>query len=151
MIKAVIFDFNRTIYNPDKKELFGEALSVLQDLSKNYKLGLISYGDKERQRLIMNLGITRYFEHIQTTTQKTAKDFKKMVESLDCDAKEILVVGDRIEREIKIANNLGMTSVWLKKGKFASETPQTRQEEPNFIIASLLDIKPILLIINSSK
>ena len=67
---------------------------------------------------------------------------------MNCKLSEVSVVGDRVKSEIKIANSLGMTSTWSKRGEFASELPETSGEEPDFIIFSLSEIEKILSNLN---
>lgn len=147
MIKGIIFDFNRTLFDPKKNKLFKGVFDLLKKLSKNYKLALISFGSKKE--FIYGLGLEKYFTKVLVVSEKKPKYFKDCAKALDCKLNEILVVGDRVKSEIKIANELGMISVLLKKGKFASEPPQALEEEPNFIIFSLLEIEKILF--NSNK
>lgn len=49
-------------------------------------------------------------------------------------------MGDRIMREIEIGNNLGMQTMWYKKGKFVDELPVVKTQEPNYIIQELNEV-----------
>jgi len=150
MIKGIIFDFNRTLFDPEKEQLFDSALDLLEGLSKKYKLVLISFATRasERERMIHSFNLGKYFHKILIVSEKKLEHFKDCVKALDCRLEEILVVGDRIKSEIRIANELGMTSVWLQKGKFASELPETFEEKPNFIIFSFSEIEKVLSKLN---
>jgi FMN phosphatase YigB (HAD superfamily) len=140
MKKAIIFDFKRTIYDPDLGQLMPGTRSVLTSLKKKgYRLFLISHGSYP-QTLIKNLGIASYFEEIVVTPDKSVEDFRKLVAKHRLDPKSSFVVGDRVKGEIKMGNQLGLISIWLKKGLFASEEPSERQEKPDFIISTLKDI-----------
>lgn len=150
MIEGIIFDFNRTLFDPEKKQLFEDVFAFLEKLSKKYKLALISFATRvpERKKIIHSLSLEKYFYKVLVASEKKPKHFKDCAKALDCKLNEILVLGDRVKSEIKIANKLGMISVWLKKGKFASELPETPEEEPNFTISSLLETEKVLSKLN---
>jgi len=141
IVKGIIFDFNRTLFNHEEEILFPESLPILKSFSQVYKLALISYGNKERKKLIDNLKIAKYFVSVQVVLNKKEKHFKQAAKALYCQFNEIMVVGDRVESEIKIANKLGMVSVWLKRNKLA---PQNQTEKPQFTIASLSSLDLLL-------
>jgi len=111
----------------------------LRKLSKNYKLALISCGGDERKKVIEKLGITEFFASIQIVLDKEEKQFKQVIRDLHCRPEEILVVGDRLEDEIKIARELGMVGVWLRKKRFFVAC-QNQEQKPCFIIDSLYDL-----------
>lgn len=148
MIKGIIFDFNRTLFDPEKKQLFKGVINILEKLSKSYKLALISSGSQKRGKIISNLGLEKYFTKVLVISEKKQKYFQNCAKTLNCKFNEVLVVGDRVKSEIKTVNSSGMISVWLKKGKFASELPKTLEEKPNFIILSLSGITKILFKLN---
>jgi len=142
MFKSIIFDFNRTIYNPDNKELFSDSVSILRILkSIGLKLGLISSGNIDRKELIRNLGLLSYFDWWKVVPKKEAKHFLGFVDSFNFKNNEVLVVGDLITSEIKIANKLGMKTVWLKKGKFTNVRSLI---VPDFEIKSLDEVVSIV-------
>ncbi|MFQ5817681.1 MAG: HAD family hydrolase [Terriglobia bacterium] len=58
----------------------------------------------------------------------------------EADPARILVVGDRPNREIQAANELGMISVRRRGGEFAGYEPKTRKEKARFTIRRLPEI-----------
>lgn len=144
MIKAVIFDFNRTLFDPEKDKLFPGVKVLLSKLKKNYKLALISQKEDGRLVKISKLGLNNNFAFINLTTDKTAGELKKCCELLNVEPEEVLVVGDRVRGEIVLGNQLGATTVWLRKGKFANELPGSKAEEPKFIIKRINNLEEIV-------
>jgi len=142
MIKGVIFDFNRTLYNPDTNALNEGALELLEKLaSSGYKLCLLSKkSEEERKDKILRLGIEKYFIFIEVVEgEKTEKNFKKCLEIMALQSQKVAVIGDRIRSEIILGNQFGMRTIWYKVGKFAAELPRNKNENPNFVIDNLLD------------
>lgn len=143
MNKIVIFDFNRTIYDPDKRELMTDAKDVFQRLNQSrYKLYLISTSNPSRKELIYELGIEQYFDKIIITENKK-KDFEALAKE-NIDFKSSYVIGDRVKREVIYGNQLGMQTIWLRNGKFANEVPESEIEQPKFTSNILKDILSII-------
>ena len=143
MIKAVIFDFNRTLYDPDSKGIEKETRGMLYCLKDSrIKLGLISVNS--RKMLIDDLGLPIIFSFILFTDEKTKEDFENAMEQLKASKEETIVVGDEIKSEIKAANKAGIRTVWLRKGKFADEFPDSIEEEPDYVIEEISDIIQII-------
>lgn len=149
MIKGIIFDFNRTLYDPEKSGLYEGALNLLEKLAKKYKLALISYGLSDRKMLIRDLGIEKYFVKIIVVPEKKKEPLLECLLAFDCRPEETLVVGDRVKSEIKLANELGMVTCWLRRGKFAAERPTKPSEKPDFIIFSLSEVPEVLSDLNT--
>lgn len=149
MIKGIVFDFNRTLYDPEKKNLYEGSLKLLEELAKKYKLALISYGFSDRKKLIENLGLSKYFAKIIIVSEKRKEHLLECLSNFECQSKEILVVGDRVKSEVTVANGLGMVTCWLRKGKFADERPTKLSEEPDFSIFSLSDLPEVLSAVSS--
>lgn len=142
-MKILIFDFYRTLYNPEKEGLEKSSKKVLKTLLKSgFELCLVSQG-KEREDLIKKLNLEKYFSKILLSSEKSLEDFKKLVTG-EVEKKASFVVGDRVKKEIKFGNLLELKTVWLKKGKFADERPSDPTEEPDFVIEELEEVLKII-------
>lgn len=122
MRTAVVFDFNRTLFDPDAEALFPEALKVLGGLrDAGVPLCLVCKGGPDRRDLIERLGLPQFFERIVVTERKGAENFQECKDlHPDC---AWVVVGDRLEEELRHGAACGMRTIWLQKGKFADEVP----------------------------
>ena len=144
---GVIFDFNRTLYDPDKEKLMEGAIKVLNTLRKRkVKMALLSRTTTgHRKQLIESLGLAPYFSEIIVTSEpKNEAHFLQMTKAMGVSANRCVVVGDRIKSEITIANKLGMESIWLRRGKFRKEVPESAEEQPSHIINNLHEIYSLL-------
>lgn len=144
MIKGIIFDFNRTLFDPESQRLFGGVATLLPKLAKNYKLALLSTGNESRKQLIKSLAMEKYFREILVVLEKKEDHLTRLAEACKCQPQEILVVGDGIKSEIALAKSLGMRTVWLKKGVFANDEPAGGSERPDFVIFRLNELEKVL-------
>ena len=145
MKKIILFDFNRTIYDPDNRRLISGARFVLRTLlRRGFLLYLVSRAGKSRRGLIKNLGIEQYFSRIVITKEKNKQHFETLVAPKIIDRSLSFVVGDRVRKEINIGNSLGLQTVWLKTGKFADEKPRKKIERPTCTVYMLRDILSVI-------
>lgn len=143
MIKGVIFDYNRTIYDPLAGSLMPGAKSLLDYLAGNkIKLTLLSKTFRPgRKEQIQELGISGYFEEIIVTYEdKQPAHFNRLLTAMSLKPTQVCVIGDRIKSEIVIGNQMGMKTIWLQMGKFKDERPESPIEDPDLIISSLKEI-----------
>jgi ribonucleotide monophosphatase NagD (HAD superfamily) len=67
------------------------------------------------------------------------------------DFKEIIIVGDKINEEIKAGNELGITTVRMKYGRHSGVEPRNDSEKPVYCVKNLLEFLDILKSLNSRK
>ena len=146
-IKAIIFDWGRTLYNRETGEPFPEAYEVLEYCSKNYRLAIVSLGllgdMEERIEKINKFKFDKYFEFISFTTTNKDTAFRDSTTKFNLEPKEILIVDDRIFRLIWPMAN-GFKTCWLKQGKFAGELPTLETGNPTFTILNLKELHNII-------
>ena len=144
MIRGIIFDFNRTIFDPEIPGLSRGAIELLEKLkTSGYKMCLISKASSiERKNEISELGLDKYFIDIQVIVEghKTEQHFERCIELMSLKPNEIAVVGDRIKKEIYLGNKFGMTTFWYKSGKSSNELPKNEDEIPKYTISKLEEI-----------
>ena len=140
---TIIFDFNRTLFDPEKNNLFDGALEVLKYFhTQSFELILLGKGDSKRKENVKRLDIEKYFSEIHIVEEKSLSQLEKIKENRK--ENSIYSIGDRIKKEIKLGNQIGFTTIWFKNGKFSEEFPNTQEEEPSCTINSLLELKTLL-------
>lgn len=148
-----IFDLDDTLYNTSTRlddntpnfadmKLYPDTKEILND--QTIKKILVTQGERATQeKKIDTLKIQRYFAEMYVCQNKVDKldCFKKILEKYKINnPKKVFVIGDRIDSEIKYGNILGMTTVYLNRGKYAALKPKDEKEIPNFKIQSLEEL-----------
>lgn len=136
----IIFDYNRTIFNPDTNNLYDGVLEVLNKLSSNHDLFLVSKYESRRKDTINKLGINDYFKKVILVKEKTLDIFSSLTKG----DKNVFVVGDRVKGEIYLGNLLGFKTVWIKQGKFSNDVYTKIEEKPDYIIEEIKQLIEIL-------
>ena len=136
MIKNIIIDFKRTIYDPENDCLLENAVDALKIFKgKGFHVRLIGKGQREEMlQIIERLGILPFFNEIDIDNDK--EQFFEQVPNPDT----WLVIGDRARQEILFGGRLGMKTMWLKKGKFSDELPEANQKLLDYIVSSWREI-----------
>lgn len=132
------------------------ANELLRTLNQQgHSLFLVSHGVKEQQFQKMGLANLDHsvFEQIHLT-EKTNKEiyYQKIIDyskTESTELKNIVVIGDSIERDLLPAKKLGITTVHLRKGrgKHIQYTPQT---QPSFSIKSLKEVFDVIQALNNN-
>lgn len=144
-LNIIIFDWKRTLYDPDNKVLTEGVLSLLEFInSKNIPMVLIGKGGEDMQREVDRLKVGKYFRQIVFAEgEKDPQVFIPFI-SRD-DPKRTVFIGDRVRSELEIGKKLGATTIWVKQGKFAAEEPENNDQQPNYIVSSLKDCLKLIL------
>lgn len=140
----IIFDWKRTLYDPDNKVLIDGATDLLGFIKgKNIPMVLVGKGGDDMQQEVDRLGVGVSFQNIVFAQgEKDPNTFAAYV-SKD-DPKKTLFIGDRVRSELEIGNELGAITIWVKQGKFAQEEPENKQQEPDYTVTSLNDCLNLL-------
>lgn len=147
MTKAIIFDWNGTLYEKGIG-VFSFSENVLQKLKPKYKLGLVSIakeGIEERWKNLRASGLMHYFDSVVVNTKKEKEEFLLCMKELGVKPEETIIADDRTVRGIKVGNELRCETFWIQKGPFAQELPNEETGEPTHKIDSVKVLLEYLL------
>ncbi|MGR3309783.1 MAG: YvcK family protein [Candidatus Brocadiales bacterium] len=136
---------------------FPDVIPTLKQLkSDGYKLFLVTTGVHERQKKkIELLGLGPYFDNVVINDQEVGllleEAFRDLLESYDLSPGEVVVVGDRIGEELRIAKNLGMFAVQMLHGRFRVETAVEVSMRPDYKIKQIFQLPAALHLIDKGK
>ncbi len=152
-IKAIIFDWGRTLFDSELKKEFPESEEIVSFCAgKGLKLAVASLvsehsivGLEGRIRQIENSPLRKYFYCALVTDKDKDKILDELVFKLQIPRQQVLIVDDRVIRGIRYGNKNGHPTVWLQRGKFENELPNEETGLPTFTIKTLPELKEILV------
>jgi FMN phosphatase YigB (HAD superfamily) len=148
-IKAVIFDWGRTLHDPETDALFDGVSEMAEELSRCYQLVLVSLAKSDspegRRKKIEESGIAGYFKFIIAGGGNKIEICEEALADLGLMPEEVAIVDDQVIRGIAWGNHRGATTVWVKKGKFAGELPTKETGDPTFTVSDIVELKNLLL------
>jgi putative hydrolase of the HAD superfamily len=92
---------------------------ILSNLKKDYRLFLVTKGFKKFQlQKLKKAGLdTSYFSKIYITKKNKELFFKKIIDNNNINPKNVIVIGDKIDSDLKPAKKLGCITIHMKYGK----------------------------------
>lgn len=139
----IIFDWKRTLYDPDRKTLIDGATDLLGFIKgKNIPMVLVGKGGDDMEEEVGRLGVRKYF--LKTIFAEGEKDPNIFRAFISKNPEKTIFIGDRVRSELEIGNQLGATTIWVKQGKFVTEEPENKDQEPEYIVNSLSECLKLL-------
>jgi FMN phosphatase YigB (HAD superfamily) len=137
----IIFDFNRTLYDPDTDALVPGVLELLAELSAlGAELHLVSKLEAGREDTLESLGLCNFF-----TTTAFVEDKEHAIRRIaESSTLPMYVVGDHLHNEIRIGNKYGAKTVWFKRGKFMELKPESEYDVPWRTAGDMKEVRAIL-------
>ena len=130
-------------------KLFSATMPLLRFLhARGIKCFVVSFGEPKIQKAkVRSLGLDRapaidrifYADRQNLLTKEAA--FRQVKQEFNFKPAEILIVGDRAMSEIRAGNELGMHTVRLRRGEFASQEPQGKIEQADYTVKNISDVK----------
>ena len=139
------YSLKKAFWNSEDEFVYPEAESCLIELSKHYKIGIIANQNLGSEERLERLGLLKYIDLVIASAEEgVAKPdlriFQIALDRANCKPKEAVMVGDRIDNDIVPANKIGMKTVWIKQGFGSYAEPKTVEEQPDYIVNSLVEI-----------
>ena len=135
-------------WHKEDEELYPEAVTCLEELSKKYKIGIIANQSLGTADRLEQHGILKYIDLVIASAEEgVSKPDRKIFEialfRAKCKAENAVMIGDRVDNDIVPAKQLGMKTVWIKQGfgkywQVRNQDEQADYEVDNLI--SLLDL-----------
>ena len=116
--------------------------------ARDVKVFIVTFGEPEIQReKVRSLGLENhpaidkifFADRSNLLTKEGA--FQIIQQELDLLADQVLIVGDRAMSEIRAGNELGMHTVRIRRGEFASQDPQSREEEADYEVKNISEVR----------
>jgi HAD superfamily phosphatase (TIGR01668 family) len=152
MIKGVFFDLGDTLVDEENFEPLPYVHEILQNLKGHYKLAVICDTEESKEKvkeIMKKAGILEYFDLVIVSsevgaTKPNEKIFRVALDKLNLQPSEVVMVGNRISRDILGGNQLGMKTILVRWNDRYQETITNELEKPHFTIKTLKELIPTL-------
>ena len=160
LLKAILFDLGDTLIPVQgKPRAFPYAIEVLSHLQSRYNLAIIcnaTTATLERvKEILREARILEFFDVIIVSTdvgydKPDERIFEIALERLGVEAREAIMVGNRITTDILGGNRMNMKTVLVKIVDRDREPVTCELEKPTYTISSLKELIPIIQQIEKS-
>lgn len=127
-------------------ELLPGVQETLAALATPYRLVMVTKGDLvDQERKLSKSGLEAYFHHIEIVSDKTPKQYRKLVKHLDIEPQQFLMVGNSPNSDILPVLEIGAHAFHIPfHTTWAHEANDSSIEHPNFQsfdrISEILDL-----------
>jgi FMN phosphatase YigB (HAD superfamily) len=134
--------------DPCRLSIDPTAKQLLRDLGDHYHLFLLTQGDPAFQnRKIDHLKIRHFFKDVVITSPDGGEGKGEAIQWLlayhGYVPEAVVVVGNRLDIEIRVASRLGLRTVWLKNGEGCCLSPGETSANPHHTINNILHLRQV--------
>lgn len=136
-------------YPKELEKPYPDAESLLLSLADRYQLGVIANQPAGTEERLQNYGLRCFFSVcISSTELGIAKPdpeiFRVALKEAGCLPHDAVMIGDRIDNDIKPAKALGMQTVRVLQGVGRLQKPRSDDEQPDATVKDLAELTEIL-------
>ena len=134
-----IIDLGKTqLHKP--VQLLDGVREVLTALQGRYKLLLATKGDiLDQERKLNASGLGDFFQHVEVMSNKTSKEYKRLLKHMEAQPKEFLMIGNSLRSDILPVLELGCYAIHVPYHTiWAHEEAEAPTEHPHFYTISSL-------------
>jgi FMN phosphatase YigB (HAD superfamily) len=123
---------------------FDDSMDAIKKLANNFRIGIIGSHERELSKILKIHGMDRYI-NCSVLTRKESNEpdrelFHLILNMINISPNEALLVGDRLDKHVSLANSLGMVSIRLSNTRFKLQEARNQNELPKVTISSLQDL-----------
>jgi HAD superfamily hydrolase (TIGR01509 family) len=143
------FGLKKTPWPSEDEIPFSDASETLSALKEHgYHLGIIANQVAGAAQRLDEHDLLKYFDVVVTSAESgvakpDARIFKQALELAGCQPQEAVMVGDRLDNDIRPAKALGMKTVWIRKGLAIYQHVDFGIGLADWVIDDLSDLKSI--------
>lgn len=139
----------RIPYPKDLEELYPDAADTVKALSERFKLGVIANQSPGTEGRLIEFGIRDCFDLVFASTEEGVSKpdpriFELAAAETGAEPHEIVMVGDRIDNDIRPAKASGWHTIRVLRGFHRVQQPRDEADKPDFTLKQLSDIPGLL-------
>ena len=143
------FVLDRVQYRHALEEPYPDAREVLAILSRRYKIGVIANQSAGTAARLERYGLGPFISLCLSSTEIGLRKpdpaiFNLALEQAQCAPHEAVMIGDRLDNDIRPAKSLGWRTIWVLQGFGKMQQPRSPEEEPDFRVRNLGEVLEIL-------
>ena len=129
-------------YKVDLIEVYPQAKEVLAKLAKSYNLGILANQPSGNEERLAQWGIGGYFKVIVISSEAGIKKpdaamFARAIELAETKPADAVMIGDRIDNDIRPAKQAGWKTIRVMQGIAAVQKPREPMDYPDATVSNL--------------
>lgn len=137
-------------YRKNMERPFPSALTLLQSLSRQYRIGIIANQGPGTPARLETYGFSPYISVCCASAEAGMEKpdprfFLMALEQAQCRPKQAVMIGDRIDNDIIPAKRLGMSAIWVRQGDARFQPIPAGTEAPDAICETIDEIPALFI------
>ncbi len=140
------FGLTKTPWHSEDELPYPDAHSTLSSLSeRGYRLGIIANQNPGLRERLEKWGILRFFDVVVSSSEvgcakPDSAIFEKALKAVGCTPCESVMVGDRLDNDMRPAKAIGMKTVWIKNGLAKYQSKELGAGVADYQVGSLSEL-----------
>lgn len=141
-----IFELSASVFTT-KAELMPGVADVLDDMSGQYQLAVITKGENSLQRRRLDeSGLSRFFDASVVVAHKTPATFRAMCDLMEVEPARTVSIGNSLKSDILPAVEAGLAGIWIDAAVWEHEHHDAENLPENvFKLPSLTALDEVLV------
>lgn len=132
-----------------KIKLMESVEKVIPLIAENYRIGILGQYNRELKDELEKENLLQYFTYQNTQeefsiTKPNTRYFELILRKAGVEAKNSIMVGDRIDKDIIPAKMIGMKTIRIRTGIHKDQEPRQYEEIPDYEIDAIVGLLEIL-------
>lgn len=138
-----------TPWRTDLERLYPRAAECLASLHKRYWIGAIANQNPGTRKRLHGLGLAPYIDLLAASDEvgiakPDPEIFLYALHQAGISAQYAVMIGDRIDNDIRPAKALGFQTIWIRQGLGGLCPPCCEAERPDGVVYSLDELETLL-------
>jgi HAD superfamily hydrolase (TIGR01549 family) len=144
------FVLQKARYRKELEEPYPEARALLAALAPHYCIGVIANQSAGTEARLGSYGLAPFISFCLSSSEvglakPDPEFFWLALGQAQCDPAQAIMVGDRLDNDIRPAKLLGCRTIRVLQGFARAQTPRDAHDEPDYTVRNLSEIAALLL------
>jgi HAD superfamily hydrolase (TIGR01509 family) len=136
------------LYPSELDRPYPQAAAVVAHLAQRYRLGIIANQNPGAADRLQAWGLRQHFEVVVASAEAglskpDPRIFELALSLAGCQPAQAVMIGDRIDNDIRPAKQAGWHTVRLRQGYAAAQPVRTPADQPDATVPSLAALLPL--------
>jgi HAD superfamily hydrolase (TIGR01493 family) len=136
------------IYRHELEKPFAGATQVLRELASRFRLGVIANQSAGTLQRMCNHGWGEWISLCISSTEENLWKpdpaiYQLALKRAECRPDQAVMIGDRLDNDIRPAKAIGMGTVRVLQGPAAEQVPRDDAETPDVTVKSIADVPAV--------
>lgn len=132
-------------WSHDGEVVYPGVIDAVRGLHGRYKLGVIANQHEGTARRLAERNLGEYFDLVIGSAEAGVRKpdpaiFQMALARAGCRADQAVMVGDRIDNDIRPANRLGMQTIHVRQGGSGRQRPRSAEETATATVDAIADV-----------